>query len=141
MLGLKIGFPTAFLVFEHDFMRIMPLTIAGGIVGNVFFTHLSAAILKALHRYRVRHHLIHRRKIFTKLNRRVIRIKQRFGLTGIAFITPLFLSTPFGAFVAERFFKDKRKIIVYLSISTILWAFAYYFVLLFFYDSVKGWLL
>lgn len=140
-LGLKIGFPATFLMFKFNAVKVLMVTCVGGIAGNVFFTNLSAAILKALHHFRVKRHLIHRRRIFTKFNRRVIRIKQRFGLAGIAFVTPIFLSTPIGAFVAERFYRDKKKIILYLSMASIFWSFTLYFIVLFFYDSVKGWML
>jgi hypothetical protein len=82
----------------------------------------------------------HPKKIFTKFNRRVIRIKHRFGLTGIAILTPIFLSIPIGAFLAERFYKDKKKVITYLSISAIAWCFVLYFIYLFFYDTFRAWL-
>lgn len=139
--AFKIGFPTTFMVLDRDFVQVIAVSSAGGIAGNIAFTYLSAAILKAIHEFRVKRGLVHRKKVFTKSNRRIIRIKQKFGLAGIAFITPIFLSTPIGAFLAERFFRNKRKIILYLSAATIFWAFALYFILLFFYDNLKGWLI
>mgnify|MGYP007070986627 CR=1 FL=1 len=139
--AFKIGFPTAFVMLDQQFLPVILVTCAGGIVGNILFTYLSAAIIKAIHHYRAKRHLIHRKKIFTTFNRRVIRIKKRFGLAGIAFITPVFLSTPVGAFLAERFFKDKRKIILYLSGATIFWAFTLYLLLHLFAEGVRGWLI
>lgn len=140
-LAFKIGFPTAFVVLDHHFLKVILVTCAGGITGNILFTYLSAAILRAIHNYRVKRNLIHRKRIFTKFNRRVIRVKQRFGLAGIAFITPLFLSTPVGAFLAERFFRDKKKIIIYLSVATVFWAVTLYFILFVFHSGLKGWLI
>jgi hypothetical protein len=139
--AFKIGFPTAVMVFKFEFLKIFLVACGGAITGNIVFTYLSAAIIAAIHRFRVKRNLIHRKRIFTKFNRRVIRIKQRFGLAGIAFITPVFLSTPVGAFLAERFFRKKRKIIIYLSVATLFWAFTMYLILLFFHDSLKGWLI
>jgi hypothetical protein len=139
--AFKIGFPTAFMVLDQDFFTVITVTCAGGIAGNILFTHLSAALLKAIHEFRVKRGLIQKTKKFSPFNRRVIRIKQKFGLAGIAFVTPIFLSTPVGAFLAERFFKDKRKIIIYLSGATVLWAFLLYFILYFFHESLKGWLI
>jgi hypothetical protein len=137
----KIGLPTAVVVFKFNFVKVITVSCLGGITGNILFTYLSAGIIRAVHNYRAKRNLIHQKKIFTKFNRRIIRIKQRFGLTGIAFITPVILSTPVGAFLAERFFKHKRRVIIYLSISVVFWALLLYFVFLFFYDSFKGWLL
>ncbi len=129
----KIGMPTAIVVFKYNFLKIFLVSIAGGITGNILFTNLSAQLLKWIHNYRVKRNKIHSKKIFTTFNRRIIRIKQRFGLFGIAAITPLILSTPLGAFLAERFFKNKKKIILYLSISTIFWSLTLYAVSLLFY--------
>lgn len=70
----------------------------------------------------------------------MIKIKQRFGLVGIAFITPI-ISQPIGAFFAEKFFKDKKKIILYLSVSVIFWALTLYWIIYLFHDSLKGWLI
>lgn len=139
--AFKVGFPTTFFVFEHDFIKVMLVSCGGGIAGNIFFTNLSAAILKWIHTFRSNRGLIQKKKTFTKFNRRVMTVKQKFGLAGIAFITPIFLSTPVGAFLAERFFKDKKKIILYLSAATIIWALALYFILLFFQGGMKGWLI
>lgn len=139
--AFKIGFPTTFVILEGDFFMVIAVSCAGGIVGNIIFTNLSAAILKAIHNFRAKRGLIHRKRVFTSFNRRIIRIKQKFGLAGIAFITPLFLSTPVGAFLAERFFRDKKKIILYLSAATVFWAFALYFILFYFSETFKGWLI
>ena len=68
----------------------------------------------------------------------MIRIKHRFGLAGIAAITPL-ISQPIGAFFAEKFFKDKKKIILYLSISVVIWSIGLYFILYLFHDQLKAW--
>ena len=68
----------------------------------------------------------------------MIGIKQRFGLAGIAAITPL-ISQPIGAFFAEKFFKDKKKVILYLSISVVIWAIGLYFILYLFHDQLQIW--
>jgi hypothetical protein len=138
--AFKIGFPAVAYLFELSFFKTMIVACGGAIFGNIVFTYFSAALIKAIHRFRAKRNLIHRRKIFTRFNRRIIRVKQRFGLAGIAFITPILLSTPLGAFLAERFYKDKKKIIIYLSAASLFWAIALYLILLFFHDSVKGWL-
>lgn len=137
----KIAVPAAVLLFKYDLLKVFVVTVSGGILGNIFFVNMMAAILKWIHRYRVRKGSIHRKKIFTRFNKNIIRVKQRFGLTGLAFITPMFLSTPLGAFLAEKFYKNKRKIILYFSVSIVFWCFALYMLLLMFHDSLKGWLI
>lgn len=75
-------------------------------------------------------------KVFTKSNRRIIRIKKRFGIWGIALVTPLGLSMPVGTFIAERFYKDKKKVILVFSAAVLFWYVTIYFLLLFFYESI-----
>jgi hypothetical protein len=137
---VKLGMPTAVIVFKFNFIKVFLVSCAGGITGNIIFTYLSASFLKWRHDYKVRKDKFHKKIIFSKSTRRIIRIKQRFGLTGLAFITPL-ISQPIGAFFAEKFFKDKKKVILYLSVSVIFWSITLYFILLIFQEPLKGWLL
>lgn len=135
---VKIGVPMAVLVFDYDFVRVFVVSCAGGITGNVIFTYLSASLLKWIDVYKKKFFKHHKRIVFTKSTRRFVRIKSRFGLAGLALITPL-ISQPIGAFFAEKFFKDKKKVILYLSVSVVLWSLMLYFVLLFFHDRLAAW--
>jgi hypothetical protein len=137
---VKLGVPTAVVLFKYNFIKVMLVTWSGGITSSIMFTYLSATIIKWIHKYRVKKGKIHKRVIFKKSNRRIIKIKQRFGLAGIAFFTPL-ISMPIGAFVAEKFYRDKRKVILYLSVSVIFWSITVYLLLYLFHDAFKGWLI
>ena len=137
----KAGMPAAMLLFEGDFRLVIPVSIIGGISGNIFFTHLSSVILKKIHDYRLSKNKIHSRRIFTKGTRRIITIKNKFGLAGLAFISPAILSIPLGTFIAERFYKNKTKIILYFNLSVIFWSFTFYYLLLKFHDLLSGWLI
>lgn len=136
----KIGIPTVIAIYKSNYLLALVSSCTGAVFGSVLFTYLFAGILKWWDK--VKEGMFsskHPKKIFTKFNRRVIRIKHRFGLTGIAILTPIFLSIPIGAFLAERFYKDKKKVIIYLSISAISWCFILYFIYLFFYDTFRAW--
>jgi hypothetical protein len=136
----KIGIPTVIAIYKSNYVMALISSCTGAVFGTIIFTYLFAGILKWWDRLKEgMFSSKHPKKIFTKFNRRVIRIKHRFGLTGIAILTPIFLSIPIGAFLAERFYKDKRKVIIYLSISAIAWCFLLYFIFLFFYDTFRSW--
>lgn len=136
----KIGIPTVIAIYKSNYLLALLSSCTGAVFGSILFTYLFAGILKWWDNLKIgMFSSKHPKKIFTKFNRRVIRIKHRFGLTGIAILTPIFLSIPIGAFLAERFYKDKRKVIIYLSISSIAWCFLLYFVYLFFYDTFRSW--
>ncbi|MCE3260022.1 MAG: hypothetical protein K0S12_1663 [Bacteroidetes bacterium] len=132
--------PAAVILFKFNFIKVFIVSCAGGIGGTIFYVYLSAALLKWWDNYKEKKQIFKKKKIFTKGNRRIIRIKNRFGLQGIAILTPVLLSIPLGAFVAERFYKDKRKVITYISIWVVIWSVAFYFIYYLFYDNLKGWL-
>jgi len=135
---VKLGVPSAVIFFKYNFIKAMLVACSGGITGNIIFTYLSATFLNWTHAYREKRNI--KKKIFTKSTRRMIRIKQRFGLAGIAFITPI-ISQPIGAFFAEKFFKDKKKVILYLSVSVVFWALFIYMILYLINFVLKGWLI
>jgi hypothetical protein len=134
----KIGIPSVIAIYKSNYILALLSSCTGAIFGTVVFTYLSAGLLKWWDQLKEKWFTSkHPKKIFTKSNRRVLIIKHRFGLIGIAILTPIFLSIPIGAFLAERFYKDKKKVIGYLSISALLWCFILYFLYLFFYTSFK----
>ncbi len=128
----KIGMPSAIILFKYNFFKVFVVTVTSGCFSNVLFTYFSAAILKWWDRYKDKKQLFAKKKIFTKTNRRIIKIKKRFGLVGLAFITPIFPGIPVGAFIAERFYKDKFKVIMYLNGAVVFWSIALYLLFYFF---------
>jgi hypothetical protein len=134
----KVGMLSAVAAFKFNFWKIMLVTNAGGIGGTILFTYVSAALLKWWDKLKFKYFRTHKHpKVFTRTNRMVIKAKRRFGLYGVAFLTPILLSFPFGAFIAERFYKDKRKVILALSLAVIFWNLALYFLFYFFWGITK----
>ncbi len=66
--------------------------------------------------------VIIKKKIFTKRNRLLVKLKVKYGLMGIAFLTPVLLSIPIGTFIATKLVTNKKKIILYMSVSVVFWA-------------------
>jgi len=62
------------------------------------------------------------KKVFTKRNRRLVKIWQKYGLAGIAIITPVILSIPIGTVVANSLVEKRRKIFLYMLISITFWS-------------------
>jgi len=55
------------------------------------------------------------RKKFSKKNRLIIKVKNAYGLWGIAIITPSILGIPIGAILAAAFFgKGKQTIVIFV---------------------------
>ncbi len=62
------------------------------------------------------------KKIFTKRTRKIVRIWKRYGLMGLAALTPVIFSIPLGTFFMTRLEKNKKKIILYMFISITCWS-------------------
>ncbi|MBK6523931.1 MAG: hypothetical protein KBG47_00645 [Bacteroidia bacterium] len=132
----KLGVPSAIILFKFDFLKVFLVTVISGWFSNVVFTLFSSAILKWWEAYKIRKNYESTKKAFTKGNRRIINIKKRFGLVGLAFITPIFPGIAIGAFIAQRFYKNKFKVIMYLNVSVVFWSLALYFLFYFFKHNI-----
>jgi hypothetical protein len=62
------------------------------------------------------------KKVFTKRNRRIVTIFRKYGLFGIAFLTPVILSIPIGTIIANSLEPKKRKIFLFMFISILFWS-------------------
>ncbi len=122
MSGLKFitGPVMAIETYEFGFWLSFILCSIGGVAGVFLFVTLSERILKLFRRLFVRDQRV--RKVFTWKNKLIVRTVRRFGLTGLAFITPLLLSIPLGSFLAVRYFHNRKQILTYYSISVIGWS-------------------
>jgi hypothetical protein len=118
------GVPLA-LTLGFSFFETVVVTSFGGFTGVLIFVGLSDFIIKRIKQRRqqkIDSKVIDRKKKFTRTNRLIIHVKHRFGLWGIAALTPLLFSIPIGCFLATRYFKDKQKIIVYMFASILFWS-------------------
>ena len=132
----KIGVSTSVILFKFDFVKTFAVTAGGGITGSIFFTYLSAGLIKWWSDFKKKYFKTHTKApVFTKKNRRIIKIKQRFGLYGIAFFSPILLSIPMGSFLGERFYKKKGKVILAMSAAVVFWTIGLYFLFFFLYKS------
>ncbi|MCB9231816.1 MAG: hypothetical protein H6581_09140 [Bacteroidia bacterium] len=100
----------------------------GGMIGISIYTYFGAKIrtyFQNRSKARSNQKPLDRKKI--KRLRRMIKIWRRFGIWGIAFLTPPILSPPFGTAISLAFGEKSYRIIIFLGISTLLWAFAFAF--------------
>lgn len=93
----------------------MCIVMAGGTIGVFVFTYLGMIISKYLERY-------HFFRIKYPSLRRFVRIKNSYGLIGIAMISPILISIPVGCIISASFEHDKGRIIRYQLFSVIFWS-------------------
>ena len=124
-------FPLVILQFDFSFLESILWTNVGGIAGIYFFAFLSGKLIAWWNRTFRRPHGSSTekeektKKIFTKRNRRIVRIKQQYGLIGIAVSTPFLLSIPVGVFLVVRYYRSSKSKFLYLIASNVVWSLIY----------------
>ena len=120
------------LSLGFSFFKTVTVTSAGGFTGVTFFVLMSEQLVAGLKKRKAKKSAEHPneqpKKIFTRKNKMIISVKRRFGLAGIAFLTPLLLSIPIGCFIAVRYFKNKQRVLMYMFCSVLFWATTSYYV-------------
>lgn len=119
------GVPLA-LGLGFSFFQAVTVTSLGGFVGVTVFVYTSDKLIAYLKKRKILKQLENptqiRKKSFTRTNKIIIIVKQRFGLLGISLLTPLLLSIPIGCFLAVRYFNDKQRILFYMFGSILFWS-------------------
>lgn len=133
MAATKFLFAPAFSEYlGYNFSKSFFLTTSGGAVGILAFTYIgdwlvagwrkSTTAVKGIFVRRDPNAVIPLPPKFTRTNRFIVRIKARFGLIGLALITPCLISIPIGTFVINRFYRKKWKILAALFGALLFWS-------------------
>ena len=75
-------------------------------------------------------------KRFSERNRRYVRIWRKYGLAGVAAVTPLFLTPLGGAILAVSSGSPKEKIIFFMFVSSAIWSVLLSLVVYFFGNEI-----
>ena len=124
-------FPLVIIQFESGFLETVFWTNMGGIAGIYFFAFLSERLISWWkHTFRRSNRKILEdeqqvKKIFTRRNRRIVRTKMKYGLMGIALITPFLLSIPVGVFLVVRYYRSSRYKFLCLIAANLFWSIIY----------------
>jgi hypothetical protein len=139
--GIKFLFaPFISIGYGFNYFQTVIFTTLGGIAGLLFFYYLSKWMIrlyfrlcpvvisyfggeeakKALQESQCRKP---NRKKFTRKNKTIVNIRNKYGLFGIILLTPVLLSIPIGAFLAQKYYSKRNNILVYLSLSVLMWSF------------------
>jgi len=115
--GLKFIFgPTLGIAYELPLLATVILTAFGMMTTVYLFTFFGSDIRKMTKRLRKES------RVFTKRNRRFVKIWRRFGLEGVCLLTPLILSPPGGGLLANILESDKKKLLKWMWISALVWS-------------------
>ena len=117
--GVKFLFaiPLSAIKYDFNFLQTLLFSVIGGVIGVFIFSYLSEKISRFLSSK-----LKSRRKKRGVKKAVAIKTARKYGLFGIAFLTPIFLSIPIGTYLALYFFPNKKKTIPVLITSVVGWS-------------------
>lgn len=112
------------------------VTFSGMMASVLLFTFFGTWLReKILHRFEKKN-----QKKFTPKKRKIVTLWKKYGLTGVAVLTPLLLTPIGGTIVAVSFGSPKQKIILYMLVSAAIFAVGMTFAIYEFGDFVMPWL-
>ena len=129
------------MIIGMEYPQAIIAVLLGGIGGFLFFYYMSKEFIKLVSYiwpcvcktippvFKARYESFCEKrknkkpaKIFSKRNRFLARFKNTYGFWGIVLVTPVFLTIPVGAFLANKYYSRRRHIVVYMILSIIGWA-------------------
>ena len=117
--GIKFMFaiPLSIIKYEFTFIQTLFFSVVGGVLSVFVFSFLSGKIYKIIEARR-------KNKVKKRSMKKALAIKtaRKYGLFGIAFLTPIFFSIPIGTYLALYFFPEKKKTIPILITSVVAWS-------------------
>ncbi|CAN5880117.1 hypothetical protein BH11BAC7_BH11BAC7_14750 [soil metagenome] len=120
--------------YQFTFWESFAVTTIGGIIGVFAFYYAgtkiaawwrhSVALVKSVFSKKSVETLEQKTpKRITRGRRFIIKVKNNFGLVGVAFVTPCIISIPIGTMIGGNFYKKRKGVLLYFIASVILWSF------------------
>lgn len=127
------------MIIGLDYKQAIIAVLIGGIGGFLFFYYLSKHLIRGIDFafpylcrgippvLRLKYAAFCERrtkrnpKIFTRKSRLIAKIKSTYGFWGIVFATPFILTIPVGAFLANKYYSQRKHIVLYMILSIIGW--------------------
>ena|SRR6478736_1212818 len=114
IFGPLLGKGFGFTFWETAVLTILGMMTSVYLFSSLFGKRIHTWILKTFYK---------NRRLFTKRNRRTVKIWRSFGLAGVAFLTPILFTPIGGTLVATSFGEHRRRIFKYMLLSAIFWGF------------------
>ena len=113
--------PTAVYISGYSVLETMAITITGGFIGVLVFFYAGGAFFQWI-TYRFSSGKESQKKVFSKKNRAIIKVKRTYGLLGLAFLTPCLLSIPIGTIIAAKYYRNDNRAIPAFFAGVIFWS-------------------
>ena len=113
-----IGGPTFGSAYDLNLVGVAAMTILGMMTSVTIISFFGIKL-----RAWIQKNNKSKGKVFTRRNRRIIKIWRGYGEFGVSFFTPIFFSPIIGTLLVTALGGKRKRVIVYMMISAIFWAF------------------
>ncbi|MEZ5103605.1 MAG: hypothetical protein R2757_03865 [Draconibacterium sp.] len=129
------------MIIGLEYKQAILSVLIGGIGGFLFFYYLSKPIARSFNntlpyvcrfipayiKIRFKTYCVERfrnkpKKMFTRKSRFLAKFRSTYGFWGIIITTPLFLTIPVGAFLANKYYSKRKQTVPFMILSIIGWA-------------------
>ncbi|SFQ41869.1 hypothetical protein SAMN04515668_2360 [Hymenobacter arizonensis] len=112
-----LGGPLAGASMGLNFWVTLGLTVGGMMTSVIVFSGIGRVWM----RHRQKQRRLRREPIFTKRSRNIIKVFRKFGMGGIAFLTPILLSPIGGTVIATLLGVPRQRILLHMLWSALFW--------------------
>ncbi len=120
--SVKFLFAPSTVYFSgYTYLETIGITIVGGTIGVLVFFYAGSYIFDWITITFQKKDK--KKKVFSKRNRTIINVKNRYGIIGLAIISPSVISIPLGCLIAAKYYRgDKRTVPIFLA-AIVFWSF------------------
>ena len=120
--GTKYAMALLF-IFSYDFTfwESILLAVGGGMMGSLFFSFFGDAVKAVWYKFFPKKPS--NKIVINSRRRMIVKVRQKYGLAGIAFLTPFILTVPVGVLLARTFYKNRLQVFAYMLVSFTFWSF------------------
>ncbi len=101
--------PASCLALGFGWLETIAITFVGGMLGIVVFFYFGKALFRWFDMIKAKFGKKNtQKKVFSKNSRRLVHIKKRYGLVGMASLMPV-ISIPIAVMIALKYYGDDRR--------------------------------
>ncbi|POY38476.1 hypothetical protein C3K47_03525 [Solitalea longa] len=110
---------------NYNFFEAMTFGLTSGFIGTVTFTFFGDLLYKFFHNLKLKREAQQpskQKSPSVKQRRWIIKLRNGWGLWGIALLSPVLITIPFGCFLATRYYHNKHKILGHFMLAIAFWS-------------------
>lgn len=111
--------PAAALLAGFDLKTTILICGVGGTLGFFFFYYFAVFINRTWSKLFTK-----KKKVFSRKNKLIVKVRSSFGMIGVAALTPCLLSIPIGSILAANYYRDNKATIPIFILCIWFWAVA-----------------